>query len=204
MSYPCFNQAVLINVVTAMSSCGMTRAWPLAWIQNWMKGQKVVNTKEGKKDSLAKCGFSNCGLTLAWAPGSRIEWIQCGAKTCELATQKTEERFTTEVWFLKLWLDPVGNMKALLWTEVEKPTTIPETKYIQYKIENNQKATNQKSSKENKKQPQKIWPLFRHHIHPNSQNTWFLLLTSTNTNTNIRRPMWWEGGCYSLKYKYKY
>ena len=113
MSYPCFNQAVLINVVTAMSSCGMTRAWPLAWIQNWMKGQKVVNTKEGKKDSLAKCGFSNCGLTLAWAPGSRIEWIQCGAKTCELATQQTEERFT-KVWFLKLWLDPVGNMKALL------------------------------------------------------------------------------------------
>ena len=49
MSYPCFNQAVLINVVTAMSSCGMTRAWPLAWIQNWMKGQKVVNNATQKK-----------------------------------------------------------------------------------------------------------------------------------------------------------
>ena len=66
--------------------------------------------------------MSNCGMTRVSLDQELNESGEDGGKNL-WTTQQKEETFT-KVWFLKLWLDPVGNMKAL-WTEVEKPTTIP-------------------------------------------------------------------------------
>ena len=54
--------------------------------------------------------MSSCGMIRAWAPGSRIEWW--GKNLWTPLHNRREKIFTAIVWFLKLCLDPVGNMKA--------------------------------------------------------------------------------------------